>query len=286
MTLPNFDQLWDYAHPDVTERKFRELLPEAERAGNLSYLHQLQTQIARCQGLQNKFDDCHGTLNGVEKQLTNDVPVAWIRYLLERGRAFNSSNQPDKARPLFVVALDRATTAQEIGYAIDAAHMVAIVETDLNAQVDWNCKALSLAQNDPRQQRWLPTILNNLGETYRARKEYEKALDCFEKRAQVFRDRHREPDIFTMKDIARMNRLLGRLDVALAIIEPIAKDLKSKNQPDGYISAEYGQCLAAVGRQDDARPFLIEAFQMLSKDNYMVKNEPEELQRIKESAGI
>jgi hypothetical protein len=62
--------------------------------------------------------------------------------------------------------------------------------------------------------------------------------------------------------------------------------LKARHQPDGYISAEYGQCLAAVGRTDEARPYLVEAYERLSKDDYMVKNEPEELQRIKELAGI
>lgn len=284
--LPDFDRWWDYDRPAATERKFRDLLPQAEAAGDLSYLLQLHTQIARCQGLQGHFDACHATLDAVEKRLTTATPVARIRYLLERGRALNSANHAGQAKPLFRAAWNAANSAQEVGYAIDAAHMLAIVESDWKGQADWNRKALALAEKDARQQNWLPSILNNLGETYRAGKDYQKALDCFEKQAQWYRDHHRRPDIFNMKDIARMNRLLGRADKALAVIEPIAQDLRSRNQPDGYISAEYGQCLVAVGRAGAAKPFLAEAFRILSKDDYMVKNEPEELQRIKRLAGL
>jgi len=283
--LPKFDRLWDYDHPAVTEQKFRALLPAAEKSGDLSYLLELQTQVARCQGLEGKFDDCHATLDAVEKRLTDEVPVARIRYLLERGRAFNSSDHPDKAKPLFLAAWNQANTVGENGHAIDAAHMIAIVEPDLSAQVDWNCKALALIDKDPKQQGWQPSIYNNLGETYRHRKEYDKALDCFQKRANWFKDRGQRPDIYTVKDVARMNRLLGRSDIALATIEPVAKNLKAKKRSDGYISAEYGQCLLAAGRTDEAKPFLVEAYELLSKDDDMVKNEPEELQRIKQLAG-
>jgi hypothetical protein len=94
-----------------------------------------------------------------------------------------------------------------------------------------------------------------------------------------------QPDIFNLKDIARLSRLLGRPEAALAIIEPIAKDLKSKDTPDGYISAEYGQCLVAVGRADEAKPYLVEAYGILSKDDYMMKYEPDQLRHIKELAG-
>jgi len=284
--LEDFDRLWDYDHPDATEKKFRALLPAAERAANFSYELQLLTQIARCQGLQGKFDECQATLDSVERRLTDDFSVARIRYLLERGRAFNSADHPDKAMPFFVKAWEKAKDAGEDGYAIDAAHMVAIAEPNLERQIEWNRRALALAERSSKQQDWIPTILNNLGESYRASGKYSEALDCFQRQAQWSRDRHEEVDIYTTKDIARMNRMLGHPDVALKLIEPVAKDLKSHGKPDGYISAEYGQCLYAMGRRDEARPFLVEAYQLLSKDDYMVKNEPEELKHIKELSGF
>lgn len=43
-------------------------------------------------------------LDEIEPQLTDEFPAVRMRYLLERGRTFNSSRQPDRARPLFLEA--------------------------------------------------------------------------------------------------------------------------------------------------------------------------------------
>jgi len=50
-----------------------------------------------------------------------------VRYLLERGRTFNSAGEKDRARPLFVQAWEIAGAAGLEGLAVDAAHMVPIV---------------------------------------------------------------------------------------------------------------------------------------------------------------
>ncbi len=283
--LPDFDRLWDYQNAEGTERKFRELVGRAEASGDLSYVLQLHTQIARAQGLQGHFAECHATLDGVEKRLTGDVAVACVRYLLERGRAFNSAGQGGRAVPLFVEAWELAKGIGAWKFAIDAAHMVAIADTNLAAQVEWNEKALVLIEQHPDQRRWLAAIYNNLGETYRAQAEFGKGLDCFVKLAQLDHEAGREPDMYTQKDIAKMLRMLGRLDEGLALIEPIALDLRAKKCGDGYISAEYGQCLLAAGRGEEAKPYLIEAYETLSKDPYMVSTEPAELSRLRLLAG-
>ena len=166
--LLDFDSLWDYHNAEQTERKFRELVEQAEASGDLSYALQLQTQIAQAQGLQGHFADAHLTLDGVEKQLTTDVALARVRYLLERGRVFNSADQPARAVPLFVEAWELASGIGAWKFAIDAAHMVAIADADLASQVAWNEKALALIEQHPDQRRWLPAIYNNLGETHRA----------------------------------------------------------------------------------------------------------------------
>jgi hypothetical protein len=51
----DFDKLWNFNDPAESERKFRALPPDAE----------VQTQIARAQGLQRKFDEAHKTLDAV-----------------------------------------------------------------------------------------------------------------------------------------------------------------------------------------------------------------------------
>src|SRR5262245_54795184 len=122
---PDFDALWDYSHPDRTEEKFRETIlqiPEDDPA----YL-ELLTQIARAQGLQRKFDKAQRTLDQVEKRLGEYASRAKVRYLLERGRVFNSSGHLEEARPFFEQALHVAKELSEDFYAVDAIHMLAIV---------------------------------------------------------------------------------------------------------------------------------------------------------------
>src|SRR5258706_8519420 len=136
--LPDFIKLWNFGDPAGTELKFREILPRAEMAHDASYLAQLQTQIARTLSLRAKFDEAHAILDRVEKMLTPDLKLARVRYLLERGRAFNSSDHADKALPLFADAYKLAESIQENGLAIDAVHMVAIAEPDPKKQIEWN----------------------------------------------------------------------------------------------------------------------------------------------------
>src|SRR5438093_1435947 len=144
--LPDFDKLWDYAHPEISEQRFRELLPRALDSLDISYLLQLLTQIARAEGLQRKFEDAHKTLDRVEKSLPKADDTVKVRYLLERGRVYNSSGKADEARPLFLEAFDIALQSKQDAYAVDAAHMAAIVESP-DKQLQWNLKALDLAEN-------------------------------------------------------------------------------------------------------------------------------------------
>src|SRR5215208_8195108 len=104
--LPDFDALWDYSQPDLTETRFRQVLlqvPEDEPA-----FLELLTQIARAQGLQHKFEKAHQTLDQVERRLGKVPSRAFVRYLLERGRVFNSSGLPEQARSCFEQALHMA----------------------------------------------------------------------------------------------------------------------------------------------------------------------------------
>ena len=107
-SLPDFDKLWDYNDPVDTERQFREILPAARASGTTAYLAELLTQIARTEGLQRRFHDAHRTLDEAEALLPSAADRARIRYLLERGRAFNSSRRQDEAREYFLTAFQLA----------------------------------------------------------------------------------------------------------------------------------------------------------------------------------
>src|SRR5213080_3093970 len=217
--LPDFDKLWDYAHPEISEQRFRELLPRALDSLDLSYLAQLLTQIARAEGLQRKFEDAHKTLDRVDKALPKTDGRTLIRYLLERGRVYNSSGGVDDAKRLFLQAFDLAVKSKEDFYAVDAAHMEAIVESPEN-QSEWNLKALDLAENslDERARNWKGSLYNNIGWTYFEQQQYEESLLMFEKAVEF---REKEGDLGKIMIakwcVAKALRMMDHTEEALEI---------------------------------------------------------------------
>jgi tetratricopeptide (TPR) repeat protein len=283
------NKLWDYGQPDLTEQRFAALVPAAEASGDPDHLGQLLTQLARSQGLQRKFDQARSTLDRVEKMLAeresdHRLDVVRVRYALESGRVLNSSDQPDKALPFFEQAAKLAEAAGEIGYQIDAVHMVAIAAPDVNEKINWNRKALTLIQNHPAQSGWLSAVYNNLGEAYISSGKYELALDIFRKIIDMETARGRAPEWFMHKDVARCLRLTGKPLEALAIMQPLADEEDKTGQHNGWISEELAEDLAALGRFDEAQPRFQQAYDVFAADPWEVEHEPQRLAHLKQSA--
>jgi len=282
--LPEFDALWDYNDPGGTESKFRELIPVAKGSGDRSYHAQLLTQIARTEGLQRKFEDAHNTLDSVEAMLTDELVVARIRYLLERGRVHNSSGQPDESKPCFLEAWELGLEHGEDYHAVDAAHMMGIVEPP-EKQLEWAAKAMDLAEEseDERARNWLGPLYNNTGWSYHDLGEYDKALELFEKSLKFREDKKDERGIRIAKwTVGRVYRSLGRVEEALEIQKGLEKEFEEKGiEQDGYVFEELGECLLLLKKEDEARKYFKLAYDLLSKDPWMVANEAERLERLK-----
>jgi len=286
--LVEFDTLWNYSEPGSTEVKFRELLPAAEASGDDSYHLQLLTQISRTQGLQRNFEDAHATLDQVEAAMEDQPDVVKVRYMLERGRAYNSSKEVDKARPLFLEAWKLAKSSGEDFHAVDAAHMMGIIEEPEEA-LKWNEKAMAVAESsdDERAGKWLGSLYNNIGWTYHDQGEYEKALEVFEK-ALVWRQ-EKEQVVETRIAkwcVARALRSLERTDEALGMQEDLLAEFSEAGETDGYVFEELGECHLALGHTDEAKPYFAKAFEELSQDAWMVENESERLARLKSLGGL
>jgi tetratricopeptide (TPR) repeat protein len=281
--LPRFDDWWDYNQPGETEKRFRDLLPDARAAGDRDYLAQLLTQIARAEGLGRKFDDAHRTLDEVEKLLNADLQTARVRYLLERGRVFNSSKHPAQARPLFVEAWELARSLGEDAYAVDAAHMVAILETPAE-QINWNVCALEAAEQSkhPDARKWLGSLYNNLGWTYHDLGRYEDALDLFEKALRWRTEQGKVREIrIAQWCVGRALRSLNRLDEAVAIQEALLKAYQQDGaENDGYVYEELAECYHILKRPEAGQYFAL-AYQTLSPDPWLAANEPARLERLK-----
>lgn len=287
-SLPDFDTLWDYQNPKQTEIKFRELIPIAKESGDVSYYAQLLTQIARTEGLQRKFEDAHKTLDIIEPLLTDELVVARVRYLLERGRVYNSSNHPDRAKPFFLEAWKLAEVNKEDFYAIDAVHMLQIIEVP-EKKLEWANIAIEMAEKttDERAKNWLGSLYNNTGWAYNGLKQYDKALEMFKKSLKWQEEKGDVYGTIIAKwTIARTYRSLDRIDEALEIQRALAKEIEQKGlETDGYVYEELGECLLLLEKKEEARKYFKIAYDFLSKNEWLKANEPERLERLKELGG-
>lgn len=284
--MPEFDRLWDYDHPDKTEAAFRALLPAAGKE-SVSYRAELLSQIARTQGLQGKFDDARKTLDQAEALLTPDMAVACIRCLLERGRTDNSSETGDRGKAAFLQAWELAATAGEDFFAVDAAHMLGIIEP-AERGMEWNLKAMAVAEKSasPRAKGWLGSLYNNMGWNYHDQGEFAKALELFQKDVAFRKERNATgPWRIARWSVARTLRSLGRVEEALAQQQALAVEHAAAKTGDGFVDEELGECLLALGKKDEAKPHFAQAYERLAQDSWFASHEAKRLARLKELGG-
>jgi tetratricopeptide (TPR) repeat protein len=287
--LPAFDDQWNYDDPAATEAKFRELLPAARQSSDQGYLAELLTQIARAQGLQQKYADAHATLDQVDATLEPDMKTAKVRSLLERGRVLNSSGKPEQSVPPFKQAL---RLAQESGleyYGVDAAHMLGIV-TKAQESLRWNEEAMHLAEaaKDPKARRWLGPLYNNTGWTYFDMGKYAEALKLFERDLEFRKEKGNNVEIGIARwSVAKMLRHLGRVEESLKLqLELLDDPDRKNNDSEGYTREEIGECLLLLQRASEAKAHFARAWELLHNDPWLRQDDPERLARLKKLGGV
>lgn len=277
----DIDVLWDYSRPDLTEARFRQTLTQIPESDPLRL--ELLTQVARAQGLQGNFPQAHETLDRVEQELADSPSRAKARYLLERGRVYNSSGEPGAARVFFEQALDQARQVQEDFYAIDALHMLAIVAPEADG-LALNLQAIEMAEasEQERARSWLGSLYNNTGWSYHEKGEYASALDMFEKAEEFYRLAGRQGELRIANwTVARALRSLGRLEEALAKQMALKAELDAAGETDGFVFEEIGECMLRLNRGDEAAPYFARAYELLSQENWLVEGQASRLERLK-----
>ena len=275
--------LWDFSDPARSEAVFRELLKNTTGDDVLS----LQTQIARSYGLRSRFDDAHALLDRVEPMLANAGAEPKVRYLLERGRKFRSSKKPEQARPLFLQAVDIASAARLDELAVDAMHMVALVEADTAQQMGWNRRALALAlsSSEPNARNWDASLANNIGMTLHDQSRFDEALASFNL-ALAARVRIGEAkDVRVARwMVAWTLRSLKRHDEALTLLRDLQREFEQLGQADGYVFEEIAENLLSKSKPLEAKPFFARAWELLSQDESPDRPDEKRLNRMKDLA--
>jgi tetratricopeptide (TPR) repeat protein len=215
-SLVDIDSFWEHSDPAASEARFREALGPAKGDERL----EIVTQLARTYSLRKDFATAHGLLDDVERQLGGAGPRPRLRYLLERGRTFNSAGERDKARDHFERAWALGRESGEEGLAVDAAHMVAITLSGSPEAIEWNEKGLALARKSKfaKAQALVPAMYNNLAWDLHDLKRHDEALAAFQSALEEWTQRGKPRQIQVAKwSVAQGLRAMKRDAEAVAI---------------------------------------------------------------------
>jgi tetratricopeptide (TPR) repeat protein len=209
-----------------------------------------------------------------------------VRYLLERGRTHRSARELTRARPLFLDAWQIADKEKLTLLAIDAAHMMGIIESADEAQ-RWNERAMAMAMssNLPRAIRWRGSLANNMGHTERERGNIDSAMKHFQVSLTAFSLTRSDSQIRIAKwQIGNVLRLQKRYDEALAMQLAIEAEAAAANQPDGYVFEEIAELYLVKNESEKARVYFARAVLALSADSSFAENEAARLERMRRLA--
>ncbi len=226
-------------------------------------------------GLQGRFEEAHAELDRVETALTDEMPVARLRYLLERGRTLRSSGEPTRAYPLFVQAWELGRVIPRPGLAVDAAHMIALVVKPSEKR-PWNEAAMEYAERsgDSRATGWLGTLYNNMGWDSHEEGDYAEALALHEKCWAWHKERQTGSGERVAKwAVAKQLRFLERGVEALPIHEELL-DEYAREEPggEGFVHEEIAELKLAAGDPEGARPHFARAHELLQKYDWIEKD--------------
>jgi len=256
----NISTLWDFDKPELSEGRFREALAGASSDDALI----LQTQIARTYGLRRDFTRAREILAGISPQIDGASLEAQVRYNLELGRTYASTAHPPEtqtsairelARAAYTRAFDLAQAGKLDGLAVDALHMMTMVDTAPEDQLEWNRKAIEFMQasSQPEAKKWEGSLLNNLGYALYLLGRYQDALLEF-KQALAACERDGDPQKIRIAHwmIAWSLRALGQLDEALEIQLRLEKECDQAGEPDPYVFEELELLYRALNNSEKA----------------------------------
>lgn len=230
--------LWDFDDPAGSEQRFRDAAAAAEGAQQSVWL----TQVARALGLQQDYDAAHDVLDDLSLvQGADGALEVEARVLLERGRVYRSSGDPEHARRFFDEAVRVAREAGLEELWVDALHMVALV-VPADEQLDAQLVALDAANGatDPRARRWRASLLNNIGMVHADTGRWDHALGCFEEALAARTDVGGTPGEIGVARwmVAWALRNLGRTEEALQMQRALKADLDARGEADPYVEEE------------------------------------------------
>ena len=254
--LPDFNALWDYERPEETEAEVSRPPAGGAGVGGSGLLPAIADAGGAAQGLQRKYDAAHATLDHVRDLMTADLHGRARAIPARcRGRCFNDTGNAEPARTSFLEAWEVARERGLDGYAVDAAHMMGIIEPAAAEALAWNERAVACANDssDPAARRWLATLQNNIGWTYYGMGRHVDALRMFEAALVLRREQGKAGSVRIARyAVAKARRALGQVEECWRTRRGCCGSANWCGSRTGTCTRRSRECLIAPGRKADA----------------------------------
>jgi tetratricopeptide (TPR) repeat protein len=219
--LAKADELFQSRDYETARVEYEAVVEKAREEFNRSLEVEALSQVARMYLIQDDKEAGRTWLVRAEERATDSDPMGWSRYLGVKGRFEWKDGDLKKARETFDRMYTYCNTNSLWGRAVDAAHMIAIVSESPEEQIEWGRRGIEAAEAGD-EESWLGPLWNNLAGTYHDLKQYDSALQCYQK-AREYHWRHSGEiaKLYADYHVGMTHRFLGNHDEAVRWLRPV-----------------------------------------------------------------
>ncbi len=271
------DDLLNRADDVFQLREYQEALDLYEKAYKLAHEEfnrsvevEALSQMARMNLILGNKEQGAVYLEQVKEKISDDDPMGWSRYLSVRGRYEWKGEDLISARKTFDEMYDYCQANALYGRAVDAANMMAIVSVDPKLQIEWSYKGIDAAEASDNE-KWLGPLWNNLAATYYDLKQYDSALECYQKsREYHWRFSGEIAKLYADYHIGMTYRYLGKIDEAQKWLRPILAwaERLDNHSAIGQACEDLGECEITLGNKAEGLKLLTRARSEYKKEGY------------------
>jgi len=248
--------------------------------------------LARAEAVTGKLDEAQLTLQAAENLLVGEefpaeelpaIESARIRCWIENSRLFLLKNIPSQARNALGKAWSLAVPANADQFTVEIAQLMAVVDPP-KRQEEWLRKAIEIGQSSPhpKARERLAQLRLSLAWKFFDLRQFEQALACLREALDSLPPGAKTERHFCRWSIGRTLRALNREEEALTVQKKLLLEAELDHEPDGRVFEEMAECLQALSRTQEAQGYFEQAYNELSKKDWVKDHHPLKLKRLKD----
>ncbi len=215
------DEIFQAQEIDSALNQYQRARERAVAEYNNSVEVEALAQIARMNLILGNKTEGQAALDEAAAKTSENDPMGWSRYLSVRGRYEWKADDLVAARKTFDDLYTFCVVNALDARAIDAANMMSIVSETTDEQMRWSRLGIEAAEKSG-QERWLGPLWNNLAGIYYDNKQFDSALDCYQRaREYHWRFSSETAKLFADYHIGMVYRNLGEFEEAQKWLRPV-----------------------------------------------------------------